>query len=129
MLSSKIIKAAISVHNELGPGLLESVYNTCMQIELLNMGVEAKSEVPLPVVYQGRRVSEESFRLDLLVEDRIIVELKSVECIQDVHKKQLLTYLRLANKPLGLLINFNEPMVKKGITRIINSPRSGEVLG
>jgi GxxExxY protein len=129
VLSSKIIKAAISVHNELGPGLLESVYNTCMQIELLNMGVEAKSEDPLPVVYQGRRVSEEGFRLDLLVEDRIIVELKSVECIQDVHKKQLLTYLRLANKPLGLLINFNEPMVKKGITRIINSPRSGEVLG
>ena len=127
-LSSKIINAAMNVHKELGPGLLESVYNTCMQIELMNMGVEVKNEVPLPVIYQGRRVSEEGFRLDLLVEDRIIVELKSVESVQDIHKKQLLTYLRLANKPLGLLINFNEPLLKKGITRIINSPRSGKVL-
>jgi len=123
-LSSKVIRAAMNVHKDLGPGLMESVYNTCMQIELLNMGVEVKNEVPLPVIYQGRRVSEEGFRLDLLVEDRIIVELKSVECILDVHKKQLLTYLRLANKPLGLLINFNESLLKKGITRIINSPRT-----
>ena len=123
-LSSKIINAAMNVHKELGPGLLESVYNTCMQIELMNMGVEVKNEVPLPVIYQGRRISEEGFRLDLLVEDRIIVELKSVESVQDIHKKQLLTYLRLANKPLGLLINFNEPLLKKGITRIINSPRT-----
>jgi len=113
----------MNVHKELGPGLLEHVYSTCMHIELLNMGIEVKNEVPLPVIYQGRKVAEEGFRLDLLVEDNIIVELKSVECIKSVHKKQLLTYPRLANKPLGLLINFNEPLLKDGITRIINSPQ------
>ena len=119
-LSSKIIEAAINVHRELGPGLLESVYNTCMRIELKNLDPEVKSEVPLPIFYRRQKVSEEGFRLDLLVEDKIIVELKSVENIQPVHKKQLLTYLRLAQKPLGLLINFNESLLKDGITRIIN---------
>ncbi len=128
-ISSKIIRAAINVRNELGPGLMESVYNTCMQIELCSMGLSIQGEVPLPVMYRGQRVSEEGFRLDLLVEDEVVVELKSVEVVQPVHKKQLLTYLRLAKKPLGLLINFNEPMLKDGITRIINSPRSGEVPG
>ena len=121
-LSSQIIKATINVHKELGPGLLESVYQSCMVIELRDMGIKAQSEVPLPVFYRGQRVDNEGFRLDLLVEDTIIVELKSVEKVQDVHKKQLLTYLRLDNKPLGLLINFNEAMLKDGITRIINTP-------
>jgi len=121
-LSSKIIKAAINVHRELGPGLLESVYQSCMVIELKNMGMEVQSEVPLPIIYRGQKVCEEGFRMDLLVEDQIIVELKSVEKIQPVHPKQLLTYLRLAKKPLGLLINFNEAMLKDGITRIINAP-------
>ncbi len=79
------------------------------------------SEVPLPVIYKGEKVAEEGFRLDLLIEDKIIVELKSVEKIQPVHQKQLLTYLRLAQKPLGLLINFNESLLKDGITRIANS--------
>ena len=120
-LSSKIIEAAINVHKELGPGLLESVYNACMLIELNNMNLIVKSEVPLPVIYKGEIVAEEGFRIDLLIEDRIIVELKSVEKIQPVHQKQLLTYLRLANKPLGLLINFNEPLLKDGITRIVNN--------
>jgi len=123
-LSSKIIEAAINVHKELGPGLLESVYNACMLIELKNMNLLAKSEVPLPVIYKGEIVAEEGFRIDLLIEDRIIVELKSVEKIQPVHQKQLLTYLRLANKPLGLLINFNEPLLKDGITRIVNNPHN-----
>jgi len=125
-ISSQIIKAAIHVHKELGPGLLESVYQSCMVIELEGMGVTVQSEVPLPILYRGKRVHEEGFRLDLLVEDTVIVELKSVERIQDVHKKQLLTYLRLANKPLGLLINFNETLLKEGITRIINSPPEAE---
>ena len=120
-LSSKIIRAALNVHKELGPGLMESVYSACMQIELRSMGIEVRSEVPLPVIYRGQRVSEEGFRLDLLVEDEVVVELKSVETVQPVHKKQLLTYLKLAKKPLGLLINFNEPLLKDGITRIINS--------
>ena len=122
-VSSKIIKAAINVHTELGPGLLESVYNICLFMELHNMGLNVTNEVPLPVIYRGQKVSEEGFRLDLLVEDKIIVELKSVESVQDLHKKQLLTYLRLAKKPLGLLINFNEALLKNGITRMINTPQ------
>jgi len=119
-LSSQIIKAAINVHKELGPGLLESVYQLCMLIELKRMGLRVISEVPVPIFYRGQSVHEEGFRLDLLVEDTIIVELKSVEEVKPVHKKQLLTYLRLAKKPLGLLINFNEVLLKSGITRIIN---------
>ena len=121
-LTSQIIKAAINVHKELGPGLLESVYQACMEIKLKNMRLKVESEVGLPVFYQGCKITEEGFRLDLLVEDQVIIELKSVEQVQPVHKKQLLTYLRLANKPLGLLINFNQTMLKEGITRIINSP-------
>jgi GxxExxY protein len=124
-LSSRIIAAAINVHKELGPGLLESVYQSCMAIELERAGIRADSEVPLPVIYHGRRVKDDGFRLDLLIEDTIIVELKSVEKIQSVHKKQLLTYLRLANKPLGLLLNFNVAVLKDGISRIINNGYQG----
>jgi GxxExxY protein len=122
-LSSAVIVAAINVHEELGPGLLESVYASCMAIELKEMDLKVESEVQLPVFYRGQKVAEEGFRLDLVIEDKIIVELKSVEKIQPVHKKQLLTYLRLAKKPLGLLINFNESLLKNGITRIINQKR------
>ncbi|MBW2020579.1 MAG: GxxExxY protein [Deltaproteobacteria bacterium] len=125
-LSSQIIKAAIIVHKKLGPGLLESVYQSCMVIELRNMGIRVESEVHLPIFYRGQKVHEEGLRLDLLVEDTIIVELKSVEEVRPVHKKQLLTYLRLAKKPLGLLINFNEPLLKNGISRIINTPPSAD---
>ena len=121
-LSSLIIKAAINVHKELGPGLLESVYQPCMVIELEEMETKVDSEVPIPILFRGRGVHDQGFRIDLLVEDTIIVELKSVEKVQDVHKKQLLTYLKLAKKPLGLLINFNEVLLKNGITRIINTP-------
>jgi len=92
-----------------------------MMIELKRNGVKAVAEVPLPVIYCGQCVKDEGFRLDLLIEDTIIVELKSVEKIQSVHKKQLLTYLRLANKPLGLLLNFNVAVLKDGISRIINN--------
>jgi GxxExxY protein len=123
-LSSQIIKAAINVHNEIGPGLLESVYNACMAIELADMGLEVKKEISVPITYRGRTIGDIGFRLDLLVNDTVIVELKSIEQIQPVHKKQLLTYLRLLRKPLGLLINFNEVQVKDGIHRVINSPRS-----
>ncbi len=122
-LSSQIIKAAITVHKKLGPGLLESVYHACMLIELRNMGIKVQSEVMLPIFYRGQKVNGQEFRLDLLVEDEIVVELKSVAKIEPVHKKQLLTYLRLAGKQLGLLINFNEPLLRDGITRVINSPR------
>jgi GxxExxY protein len=123
-LSSEIIHAAFNVHRELGPGLLESVYQACMLKELRDMGVEVQAELPVPVMYRGEVVSHDGFRIDLLVGDRIIVELKSVEAVQPVHKKQLLTYLRLTNKELGLLINFGEVLLKNGISRIINSPKT-----
>ncbi len=93
-----------------------------MLIELRSMGMKVQSEVYLPILYRGQKVHEEGFRLDLLVEDTIVVELKSVEEVRPVHKKQLLTYLRLARKPFGLLINFNEPLLLDGIVRIINAP-------
>ena len=121
-VTSGVIKAAIDVHNELGPGLLESVYQSCMLIALADQGLKVRSEVPVPVFFQGRQIRQDGLRLDLLVEDRVVVELKSVDRVQDIHKKQLLTYLRLAEKPLGLLINFNEVRLKDGITRIANGP-------
>jgi GxxExxY protein len=120
-LSSLIIKAAINVHKELGPGLLESVYQRCMVLDLKSDSLRVQSEVPVPIYYQHRKIHDDGFRIDLLVNDKIVVELKSVSQVQDIHKKQLLTYLRLAKKPLGLLINFNEVLLKKGITRIANS--------
>ncbi len=122
-LSSKIIKAAINVHKELGPGLLESVYQKCLVIELKLLGLEVESEVSLPVNYKGQKVDDEGFRIDLLVENRVVVELKSVEKVQPVHPKQLLTYLKLANKELGLLINFNVVLLKDGIKRVVNAPQ------
>jgi len=122
-LSAKIIGAAIAVHRELGPGLLESVYETCLAMELRRLGLSVQLQVPVPITFRGQVVSPDGLRLDLLVADTIIIELKSVEAVQPVHKKQLLTYLRLANKPLGLLINFNVLLLKDGIERIINIPQ------
>ena len=121
-ITSQIIQAAINVHKTLGPGLLESVYQKCMMIELRNMGLTVESELELPIVYRGEKITDFGFRVDLLVENAIMVELKSVETIKPVHKKQLLTYLRIAQKDLGLLINFNEVLLKDGITRITNIP-------
>ena len=126
-LSSKIILAAINVHKELGPGLLESVYQACMLKELGDVELKVEAELPVPVIYRGELMSHEGFRIDLLVEDCVIVELKSVEAVRPVHKKQLLTFLRLTNKELGLLINFGEVLLKKGIHRIINSPKPHSV--
>jgi GxxExxY protein len=120
-LTAKIIKAAISVHQELGPGLLESVYQSCLAIQLREEErLNIMTEVPLPIVFRNRKISDQGYRLDILVEGTIILELKSVEKVQAVHLKQLLTYLRLANKPLGLLMNFNESLMKNGITRVAN---------
>ena len=84
------------------------------------MGLNVKTEVPIPVMFRGRKITDHGFRIDLIVEDTLIVELKSVDQVKDIHKKQLLTYLKLTRKPLGLLINFNETLLKDGITRIIN---------
>ena len=120
-ISGKIIEAAIAVHRELGPGLLESVYQSCMVLELQAAGLQVHSEVSVPISYRGQKIHNDGFRLDLLVEDKVIVELKSVSKIQPVHKKQLMTYLRLTGKSLGLMINFNETMLKNGVTRIANN--------
>ncbi len=94
-----------------------------MVLELKSIGRNVKSEVPVPIFFKDHKIIDEGFRIDLLIDDILIVELKSVEKVRDVHKKQLLTYLKLSKKPLGLLINFNEVMLKDGITRIINSPQ------
>jgi GxxExxY protein len=123
-LSSQVIKAAINVHTALGPGLLESVYQKCMAIELDALGLKCETEVQLPVIYRDKIITDDGFRIDILVEGTLVVELKSVESVKSVHKKQLLTYLRLSKKQLGLLINFNEPLVRDGITRIVNQKRS-----
>lgn len=120
-ICSYIIKAAIMVHMELGPGLLESVYRPCLALELADQGLNVQTEVNWPVIYQGREVNEIGFRLDLLVENSVVVEIKSVERVRPVHEKQLLTYLKLTHKPLGLLINFNENLLKDGLSRIVNN--------
>lgn len=121
IISSKVIEAAIIVHNELGPGLFESVYARCLRRELERMGIAVQSEVPVPIMYRGEKVADEGFRIDLLVEDALVVELKSIEQLQPVHKKQLLTYLRLTGKTLGLIINFNQVRIKDGISRVIST--------
>ncbi|MCR5157621.1 MAG: GxxExxY protein [Prevotella sp.] len=115
-ISKKIIGAAIAVHKELGPGLLESVYEVCLVQELENMGMKVASQVDLPLYYKGK-LTNKTFRIDLLVEDEVIVELKAVAEVLPINEAQLLTYLKLANKHLGLIINFNVPLLKQGITR------------
>ena len=118
-LTEKIIKCAIEVHKELGPGLLESVYGVCFKNLMVADGLDVKCQVVLPVTFRGE-VLDKSFVLDQLVENEIILELKSVECILPIHEAQLITYLKLANKKLGLLINFNVHLLKTGIRRKIN---------
>ena len=117
--AKQIVDAALSVHRALGPGLLESVYETALSHELVKRGLQVERQVPVTFVYGGQRY-DEGFRIDLLVADCVIVELKSVEEVHPVNKKQLLTYLRLSGKRLGLLINFNSALLKHGITRIVN---------
>ena len=118
-ISSKVIGAAIEVHRVLGPGLLESAYHDCLKHELDLNGLEYESEVQVPVNYKGMIIGE-AYRLDLLVENKIIVELKAISGILDIHKIQLLTYLKLTNRRLGLLINFNELYLKNGVKRVAN---------
>ena len=117
VLSRQVSKAALNVHKILGPGLLEAVYLCCMVIELEHLHLKVQSEAPLEIFYRGQRVHSGRFHMDLLIEDTLVVELEVTEKIQDSHRKQLLTYLRLANKPLGLLINFNTRLLKDGIRR------------
>jgi GxxExxY protein len=121
-IAKQIVDAAFKVHTVLGPGLLESVYEAALAYELAKRGCQVERQKPLPVVYESVRL-EEGFRADLAVAGKVLVELKSVETVAPVHKKQLLTYLRLADKRLGLLINFGAPRFKEGVTRIVNDLR------
>ena len=118
-----IVDAALKVHKALGPGLLESVYERVLSHELQKRGLEVNVQVVVPIIYEGM-VFNEAFRADLIVENKVIVELKSVENVQPVHKKQLLTYLRLADKRLGLLINFGTVLLKDGVSRVVNQLES-----
>jgi GxxExxY protein len=114
-----VVDAAFKVHTKLGPGLLESVYEEVLAYELAQRRLRIERQKPLPVVYDDVRL-ELGYRIDMLVEDQVILELKSVEVVAAVHTKQLLTYLRLADKRLGLLINFGDALIKRGIKRIVN---------
>ena len=114
-----IVDAAYQIHKALGPGLLESVYLAVLAFELRSRGLNVVTEQPMPVVYKGVRL-DVGYRADLIVADKVIIELKSVESLQKVHKKQLLTYLRVSDKRLGLLINFGENLIKDGIVRVVN---------
>jgi GxxExxY protein len=117
-ISGAIVDCSIRVHRELGPGLLESVYEVCLMKELISEGLTVRRQVALPVFYKGENIGLD-FKIDLLVEDEVIVELKTVDSILPVHEAQLLTYLKLSEKRLGLLINFNVKLLKDGIKRMI----------
>jgi len=114
-----VVDCAVKVHTRLGPGLLESVYEAVLAYELQRRGLSVERQVPVPIVYEDIRF-EEGFRADLLVNGRVILELKSVERVTNAHKKQLLTYLRLTGRKVGYLLNFGEALMKDGITRSIN---------
>ena len=118
-IGREIVDVAVQVHREMGPGLLESVYEAILAYELRGRGLRAERQVPVPISYAGRKF-DEGFRVDLMVDSKVIVELKCVERLNNAHRKQLLTYLRLANKQLGYLLNFREALMKNGITRFVN---------
>lgn len=117
-VTEAIIGASIDVHRELGPGLLESTYEACLAYELVQRGLKVERQKPLPVVYKGLKL-DIGYRVDLLVEDRVIVELKAVDRLEPVHEAQLLSYLRLSGCKVGLLINFNVRVLRDGLKRLI----------
>jgi GxxExxY protein len=119
-ISSKIIGAAIEVHKRLGPGLLESTYEICLAFELNQLGLNVKQQLALPVIYKDVKL-DAGYRIDLLIENKVIVEIKSVDVLVDIHTAQILTYLKLKELKLGLLINFNSVKVIDGIKRIVNN--------
>lgn len=118
-IGTLIVKAAIEVHRELGPGLLESVYETVLAHELERSGLQLRAQIPVPVTYKDIHF-EIGFRMDLCVNDQVVIELKSVEHLLPVHRKQIQTYLRLSNKRLGYLLNFGAALMKDGIVRAVN---------
>jgi GxxExxY protein len=121
-IASEIVDAAFKVHSKLGPGLLESAYEACMAHELTKRGFLVERQKPQPVFYDGLEI-EVGYRLDILVDDTIIIELKAVEQLAPIHQAQLMTYLKLSGKSIGFLINFNVPLIKQGIRRIANQHR------
>ena len=118
-LTGEIIGAAMKVHSRLGPGVLESAYEACLEYELKKRGMKVERQKALPIIYDGLAI-EAGYRIDLLVEDPVVVELKAVESLLPIHHAQILSYLRLANKEVGLLINFHEFHLKDGLVRKIN---------
>jgi GxxExxY protein len=120
ILGREILDASIHVHKEMGPGLLESVYHQCLYNELDSRDIICKSEVFLPLHYKGKKLGK-SFKIDILVEGEIIIELKAVEAVLPVHEAQIISYLKLANMKLGYLINFNTPLLKDGFKRFVNN--------
>jgi GxxExxY protein len=119
-LSKEILDACIMVHKEMGPGLLESVYEMCLMKELELRSIHAENQVLLPLDYKGYELSKE-FRIDILVENVIVIEIKSAECMIPVYEAQIISYLKLSNKKLGFLINFNVPLLKDGFRRFVNN--------
>lgn len=118
-IGKQIVDAAFQVHKELGPGLLESAYERCMIVEFIEGGLNVERQVKLPIVYKGKRI-DGGYRLDLIVENEIIIELKTVDYILPVHEAQLISYLKLSGKRLGYLINFKVDLIKNGIYRRVN---------
>jgi GxxExxY protein len=118
-LSKQILDAAITVHKEMGPGLVESVYQYCMVAELKNRGIRADEQVVVPLYYKGVNLCKE-FKIDILVENEIVIEIKATDNFHPVHEAQLISYLKLANKWLGFLINFHVPLLKDGFQRFVN---------
>jgi GxxExxY protein len=121
-IASLIVDTAFHIHRDLGPGLFETVYERIMEVELTRRGLTVARQKPIPIVYRGT-LFEAGFRCDLLVEGKVIIEVKSTEAVHPVHRKQVLTYLRFADKRLGLLINFNVELIKDGIVRLVNKLR------
>ena len=119
-ISKIIVNACFKIHVQLGPGLFESVYEEILYYELGEEGLQIERQKPIPVVWEGLKM-EQGFRADLIVNNKVLIEIKSVETIARVHQKQVLTYLRLSDLKLGLLVNFNEALIKKGIQRIVNN--------
>ena len=118
-ISKVIVDSALTVHRELGPGLLETVYEVALAHELKQRGLNVQRQVPVPIKYRGV-VFDEAFRADIVVDEKVIVELKSVERVSEAHKQQVQTYLRLKSCKLGFLLNFGEALMKRGITRVVN---------
>ncbi len=119
-ISKIVVDACYNIHYELGPGLLESVYEEVLYYELTHLGLKVERQKPIPVKWKDIKM-EIGFRADLIIENKVVIELKSVESISPVHPKQVLTYLKITGLKLGLLINFNEKLIKDGITRIVNN--------